>query len=483
MNQTQSDELTRKKIDSILGPAKQIICMWDVRIYTSSKDNENHEKNTLSNCDEWLYSNLEGNLCYILDTHKKTRYLRLYEPVTFQLLFHMDVYENFSLFYTIVENNFHCFEFNNIFIGLFFLDMSQANNFSLMTKKLNDQIVQIMLESQNKEKESRQDKKKRFQDNIQVLKKNFKSEDKYSGDYCEDIMEINKPIFYDLLNFMSYNREKKEFAVGNVPKEFRNLFKNIGIKKHQLKKADTTLNFFKYFIESFDMIESSNNRKISSLSDNSDEEELDNTNDTIKEESKDNKENKINNQTTNTESKQTSNVPNPPKIPSAPNVPNAPKLNIPTAPKVIINLYFLIFKIDDLPQRPSGFLGDIQKGVPLKKAGETDLKPSNLPKKPMSFLDEIAKGVPLKKSGESDQKSSNLPKKPMTFLEEISKGVTLKKQHKPEEKLETIFNKPAEVTTENVNKCLMNAIQMRGFQLNKNNVNDDESEGSDSWSD
>lgn len=345
MNQTQTEELVRKKIHSILGQSKQIICTGYVRIYTSTKDSENNENNTIDNCDEWLYSNLEGNLCYILDTYKKTRYLRLYEPVTFQLLFHMDVYDNFSMFYTPIENNFHCFEYNNIFIGLYFLDISQANNFSLMTKKLNDQIVQIMLESQNKEKESRSNKKKRFLENVEILKKNFKSEDKYSGDYCEDIMEINKPIFYDLLNFMSYNREKKEFVVGSVPKEFKNLFKNIGIKKHQLKKADTTLNFFKYFIESFDYIESSSNnkRKISAIEEDSDgEDESEDTNDNssyvnkvIRKKTEEHKKanSNINNNVNNNSN---SNVPTAPKVPAVPNVnvPSAPKINIPNAPKV-----------------------------------------------------------------------------------------------------------------------------------------------------
>lgn len=120
------------------------------------------------------------------------------------------------------------------------------------------------------------------------------------------------------------------------------------------------------------------------------------------------------------------------------------------------------------------------------------MKNGDLPKRPLGFLDEIQKGVQLKKNDTTEEenikKPINLPKKPMTFLEEISKGVTLKKLQpnpttKPEEKVENKFNKPAEVTNENINKCLLSAIQMRGFQLNKNNVNDDESEGSDSWSD
>jgi len=276
MNLTQSEELIRKKILTILGYDKQLISMAQAKLFTSTKETENSQENIICNNDEWLYSDLEGYLCYVLDFNKKCRYFRLYENTTFQVLFHMDIYQNFSNFYTQVEPLFHCFEINNIFIGFQFSELNSANNFQLMIKKLNDQIVQMMLDSENmKVKESRKERKKKFYENCEILKKNFGAENKYSRDYCEDCTEIKKPIFYELLNFMSYNRETKEFEVGNVPKEFRNLFKNMGIKKHMLKKADTTLNFFKYFIESLDVIETVNKRKISCLSYDDEEEDLD----------------------------------------------------------------------------------------------------------------------------------------------------------------------------------------------------------------
>ncbi len=168
---------------------------------------------------------------------------------------------------------------DNIFIGFHFSDLNSANNFQLMIKKLNDQIVYMMLDSESmKVKELRKDRKKKFYENCEILKKNFGAENKYSRDYCEDFMEIRKPIFYILLNFITYNRETKEFEVGNVPKEFRNLFKNMGIKKHMLKKADTTLNFFKYFIESLDKMETINQRKVSHMSNDEEEEDIDKNN-------------------------------------------------------------------------------------------------------------------------------------------------------------------------------------------------------------
>jgi len=72
-----------------------------------------------------------------------------------------------------------------------------------------------------------------------------------------------------------------------------------------------------------------------------------------------------------------------------------------------------------------------------------------------------------------------IPKKPMSFLQEITKGVVLKKVNPVEEKKAII----APLGNSNQTNCLLSAIKMRGYQLNKNNVKQD-SESSDSeWSD
>jgi len=72
----------------------------------------------------------------------------------------------------------------------------------------------------------------------------------------------------------------------------------------------------------------------------------------------------------------------------------------------------------------------------------------------------------------------NLPKKPMSFLEEISKGVLLKKVDPPIE--EKKIN-PAPTT--NKTNCLLSAIKMRGYQLNKNNVEENSESSDGEWSD
>ena len=281
MNLNPSDELIRKKILTILGPETQLISKAKIKLYTSTNETENIIRNSITKKDEWIYSGLEGYICYILDFKTKTRYFRLFEYVTFELLFLMDIYEKFSNFYMALDPLFHCFEINNIFIGFKFEDINKANNFCLMIKKINDQMAQMMLDTENlRTKESKKEKRKKFYENCEILKKNFGAENKYNRDYCDDGIEICKPIFYELLNFLTYNREKKEFIVGNVPKEFKNLFKNMGIKKHELKQANTTLKFFKYFIENFNIENKVNKRRItdSSVEDEEDKFEDENLN-------------------------------------------------------------------------------------------------------------------------------------------------------------------------------------------------------------
>ncbi len=66
----------------------------------------------------------------------------------------------------------------------------------------------------------------------------------------------------------------------------------------------------------------------------------------------------------------------------------------------------------------------------------------------------------------------------MNFLDEITKGVVLKKIDPPKDE-----KKANAVGNTNQTNCLLSAIKMRGYQLNKNNV-DQNSESSDSeWSD
>ena len=65
-------------------------------------------------------------------------------------------------------------------------------------------------------------------------------------------MEIRKPRYFELLNNISFDREKKEFKIGKLPQEFKNMFKDIGIKKSDIKDPKCALNIFKNVIDILD---------------------------------------------------------------------------------------------------------------------------------------------------------------------------------------------------------------------------------------
>ena len=66
----------------------------------------------------------------------------------------------------------------------------------------------------------------------------------------------------------------------------------------------------------------------------------------------------------------------------------------------------------------------------------------------------------------------------MSFLEEITKGVILKKVDPPKEDKK---NNP--VLNTNETNGLLSAIKMRGYQLNKNNIDQNSESSGSEWSD
>ena len=71
------NSIIQKKILSILPPGNELnLFSSNVKLYSSKQDGK-----------DWLYSDLEGLLCFILDYNVKTRYLVLYNSFSFEKLF------------------------------------------------------------------------------------------------------------------------------------------------------------------------------------------------------------------------------------------------------------------------------------------------------------------------------------------------------------------------------------------------------------
>ena len=111
-------EIEKRKIISILGKHKELIMMSTSKIYTTNKSSKS-----------WLFSGVEGFLCFILDYELKAKFLILFDFTTFECLFKFELYISFEKNYKILSKNFHSFETEKGFIGIKFTNIEEANSF------------------------------------------------------------------------------------------------------------------------------------------------------------------------------------------------------------------------------------------------------------------------------------------------------------------------------------------------------------------
>ena len=79
----------QKKILATLEPGLDLtLISSNVKLYTSNKEGKN-----------WLYSDLEGLLCFILDYNLKTKYLVLYNSFSFEKIFQYELYKDFQKYF------------------------------------------------------------------------------------------------------------------------------------------------------------------------------------------------------------------------------------------------------------------------------------------------------------------------------------------------------------------------------------------------
>lgn len=241
-------ELERRKILAILGTSRDLIKLTLAKIYTSDKNGEN-----------WLFSDLDGFLCFILDHNLKTRFFVMFDFDTYEKLFQFELYNDFSNAFQPLSDDFYCFEYAQSFIGFKFCDSKEANMFQLVVSKFNENFVNMLFESSSKTK-----KLLNKQENVhlycEILKEKFSGGKKLDETYIEDGLEICKSRYFELMNNISYDRDKKEFIIGKIPEQLKSMFKDCGLKKSDFKNTQFALNIFKHFIQTIDAIDS--NKKL-----------------------------------------------------------------------------------------------------------------------------------------------------------------------------------------------------------------------------
>ena len=231
-NDDKIKNMHKKRLVAFLGNNRDIFAFVNAKIYTSNKE-----------ASHWLNSNLEGFLCFVLDREYKTKFIIMYSYITYEKLFEMELYCEFNKYYQIMDELFHCFEFGQGFIGFKFFNIEDAKIFSFTISKFDDKLVSKILSADHQKSKNNKEILTR---NIKSVKERYIGKSIYDSKYCENGLKIIKPAYFDILNTINYDREKKHFTVeGEETKKF---LKGFGLKKNDLKNTKLALDFFKQII-------------------------------------------------------------------------------------------------------------------------------------------------------------------------------------------------------------------------------------------
>ena len=240
MNEEKSklEKIKKYKLLTCLSSFQKIEeIFFNVKLYTSDIEGQN-----------WLYSDLEGMLVFVLDQKKKTRFLSLFDTYSFENLFSYELYNEFENFYMNLSPSFSCFEINGGFVGLEFENEIDCNKMLNSICKFNDNFTQEWFKLNNNI-----DNNFEIIDNNQIntencyklLKENFPGNNKFDEKYLDDGMQIIKARNLEILSGINFNQEKKEFEINNISNELKDLFDSIGVKKNDFKDTNLAFQIFK----------------------------------------------------------------------------------------------------------------------------------------------------------------------------------------------------------------------------------------------
>lgn len=255
-------EIEKRRIMAILEEKQELQSLSIASLYTCNSVNK------------WIHSGMYGFLCYVLDYENKISFLAMYDCVTYEKQFKFCCYKNFSNYYTVLQDNFHCFETDiDCFFGLEFHNLETAKEFANIVYKFNDNFKNLAYKKYLSRRKKIIDYAKILHEKYKGKKKNFlddlfsASTDIYKYLNKEDkcSIEISRPLYFKLLSNVEYDHDKKIFITRNIPKDILNMFQNLGIRKSTFRNREKSLLLFKSFIEMADEIHALNKLKTAKL--------------------------------------------------------------------------------------------------------------------------------------------------------------------------------------------------------------------------
>ena len=192
---------------------------------------------------KWLYTGLCGALCLSIDRSLNGSILfRLYDLNIFELLFEQELYYEFENLYRDLNESFFCFPV----IGKFILSFSFADSNDALTMRQN-----INLYCPKKTKATQDS-------HTFPLKKGRKTN---VFEKKEEIV-MEKPTNFKHLNHIGWDETNKCCDFSQLSKEFKTVFKNAGIKKKEMRNAETALAIYETLLNQGNISPLKNNKNL-----------------------------------------------------------------------------------------------------------------------------------------------------------------------------------------------------------------------------
>lgn len=164
---------------------------------------------------------LGGILCLVVDRKMKSRFFRLYDINTSQLIFQSELYVNIAEQYREVRPKFYCYPIQKTIVGFNFANLLDAMCFSNL-------VQQFSFKGDPK----------------QVTKDEKKCLGLNTG--------VTKPGFFGMKVYPGWNPVTQTFNLKKMPEQIKTLLRKAGFKKKALKNKATALSIFKNLIMQLD---------------------------------------------------------------------------------------------------------------------------------------------------------------------------------------------------------------------------------------
>ena len=146
----KAKDLTKKKILAIIPPNLELFGdLYNVKLYSCDKEGHN-----------WLYSDVEGFCCLLINEASKFIYLAIFDPFSYEKLFQYELYNNFQKYFENLAPDFRSFEIDSGFIGIRFETEEDALGFETVIKRISASKDELFGKKTKKEENYKQNNEK-----------------------------------------------------------------------------------------------------------------------------------------------------------------------------------------------------------------------------------------------------------------------------------------------------------------------------------